>query len=355
VYRQASANTCRYDSSGGKTGLLVEEGDTNEVLYSSENNAAWVVSNATKSATGTSVISGKTPIRVTALGGSGYIEQTVAGLGGGDEYNYIIIESGNNTIADLEHAGISRVRLTFATGAVTQVSGASTYKGAYRVTPNGPNGGEVWILYHSITTGGAANLRYYPDPTGSDKFGYLHHCQGSYNDIHGTSPIVTQGVAVQREAEVITSSTVPSWWSDTEATVIASVERIFSNSETGVIFASSDASPDNYFLCSIGGAPPNSAILVVSIGGVSYSAAATDNITAGTISKAAFSHADGETYAAGNGDVSANAEQVGVPADASRFDIGQALGALYWLNGRIFNLKIVPKALNSTDLDARTT
>lgn len=356
VYRQAAANTCRFDASGGKTGLLIEEADTNEVLYSSENNAVWTVSNATKAATGTSIINGKTPIKVTATGASGYLEQSVATLGGSDMYHYAIVEVGDGTVADIESVGDSRVRLTFATGAVTQVSGASLRKGAYRVTASGPNGGAVWILYHALAAASTPSvLRYYPDPTGSSKFGYMHHCQGSFNDVHGTSPVVTTTVADQRGAEIITSATVPSWWSNTQTSVIASYERIFETIETAVIFGSSDGTTDNYCLYGVNGSAPNNATTTVVKTPDSALAADAEGLASGQVNKVAFSHKDGFTYASGNGSVSSNAAQTGVPADATRFDIGQGLGALFWLNGRIFSLVIRPIAFSSTELASITS
>lgn len=355
VYRQAAVNTCRYDSSGGRTGLLVEEADTNEVLYSSENNAVWTVSNATKTATGTSAISGKTPIKVTATGASGYIQQSVATLGNGSEYHYVIIEEGDGTVADLECNTVSRIRLTFATGAVTQVSGASTYKGAYKVDVTGPNGGDLWILYHSIfTVATPAVIRFYPDPTGSSKYAYLHHCQGSFSDVHGTSPIVTQGSPVSRDGDVITSSTIPSWWNDSACTVISKIEKIFDVAEQGTIFASSDGTANNFFLIGNDSSIPNSCLINVGVGGVVYSEAA-GSMPSGSINKAAATQSNGATYAAANGTVSANANQVGAPAAATRFDIGQALGAVYFLNGRIFSLVIRPSAMSTTEIDAYTT
>jgi hypothetical protein len=130
---------------------------------------------------------------------------------------------------------------------------------------------------------------------------------------------------------------------------------MFDSLVTGVILASSDGTADHYCLYGVAGSSPNNAQL--SVVKTPDSAIATDAgaLVAGQAHKVTYSHSDGFTYASGDGSVSANAAQTGVPADTTRLDIGQGLGALYWLNGRIFTLTIRPNATSSTDLDALST
>lgn len=359
AFRQAAANTCRYTSEGGRTGLLVESQDSNVLLYSSQNNAAWVKdAGITTDATAVSIINGKTAIKYTAAATTDKVYQEV-GTFAGTESLYMIVEAGTAATCDVElydqdtTTSYGRVSLTFSTGAVSTVSGAPDNAYAYKITDSGPNGGKTYYLVVDQSSGPAGNtrrVRFFPSTTAAG-YSYWHHAQlsesGTFNS---TSPIVTTTVSVIRDADVITSSTVPDWWSNSQITVLSSYERIFKTTGLGLIFASSNGAND-YFVAAANPGGDNSPATTVNVGGSLGSAASAAVMPSGQINKVGHSHKDGFTYAAGNGVASANGAVAGAPAAPNRFDIGQGFGALYWLNGRIFGMTIRPIALSGTDLE----
>ena len=360
VYRQAAANAFRFSSEGGRTGLLCESADENKALYSSENNAAWTTSNVTKSAEGNSIISGKTPIKCTATAAGGWIGQTV-GTTSADCYS-IIVEQGNSTVADIElydgtGGSVSIVRLTFSTGVVSQVSGASTKIGAYRITPSGPNGGATWLLHLTATGGGGTRtIRFYPDSATGNKYSYLHHSQLSTDHTHPLSPIVTTNAAVSRTADVVSTSTIPSWWNDSQITVYATAERMITIDEQGCIFVATNGGLTDYTLCTMDGTTgTNEARITVSIGGVTVDVSTLTPSPPGSKQRYAFSAKNGATYAAGSGGASANANQVGAPATPEVLSIGQAAGSIYFLEGRVYSISIRQTAHDTSALESWTS
>lgn len=359
VYRQAASNECRYSAEGGRTGLLSESSDENLLLYSSENDAAWTVSNATKSAEGTSIINGKTPLKVTASAAGGYINQTV-GTTATDCY-FIIVEQGNSTVADIEvydggGGTVSRIRLTFATGAVSQISGVSDFSGAYRITSSGPNGGATWILYVTASgLGGARSVRFYPDAITGTKYSYLHHSQLSTQQAHPTSPIVTQGSSGTRGNDVISSTTIPTWWNNDEITVLATIERMFYITEVGAIFLATNNATTDYVLLTADASGTNEGKATVNVNTVTYDSLSATAATYGSKQKYGLSAKDGSTYGASAGGAGPNGAQVGAPAAPERLDIGQGFGAAYWLEGRIYEIIIRPKAMSNTELENYTS
>lgn len=358
VFRLASANTCRFSAEGGKTGLLVEPSQENVLLYSSENNAAWAdTAGATTRSGGNEVISGKTPIGITVAATTDSVHQNIGVFSGGDESFYIIVEQGTGATADIGvydatgAALLTRVRLTFATGAVSTITGSPASSGAYQINATGPNGGKLFYFYlvtdTSAVGGNNRRVLFYPSTTavGSN---YLCHAQLTENKTM-TSPIVTGAASATRNADVITSSTIPSWWSQTQLSVITRHESIFPSDTYRALFTASDGTGDNYVLCAVNGSPVNPTLLVNVAAAGAVSSVPAVNLDPGSSHTLAYSQKTGATFAAGNGTAGANGGQVGAPT-ISRLDIGNALGVLYHFGGRIFSITMRPVAMSSTEL-----
>lgn len=356
VYKQAAANTGRYTRENGRCGLLVEGADTNVLLYSSENHATWTKDGGISSASATSIIDGKAAVKYTATNTTDTVYQDI-GIFDGNTSMFMIVEQGTAAKCRIEiydstaSASFGNIELTFSTGAVTEIGGSPLEAYSYKITDSGPNGGVTYILVVSNTTSAGNNRRVllYPSTAAGGAYTYWHHAQLSDSN-HSSSPIVTTTDPVSRDGDVVTSSTIPSFWNDNEITILSEYEKIFKGDDIHTVFASSNTAAD-YFLCSLAGSDNNPQTLVNVGGGGPSQALSAAVLSSGARNKVGHSHKDGYTYACGNGTASANAATAGVPAATDRLDIGQALGALYWLNGRIFSIAIKTSAFSDTELE----
>lgn len=202
---------------------------TNNVLYSSENNAAWVAFNMTKS-TALSIIPGKSSIVGTKTGPSGAVLQSGIGTySGSAECAWVIVEQGTSPIAEFtafnstDSQHVAYVRLTFATGDVTKVGGGAITFGSQKLKNTGPNGGAVWLVWasYTATAGKVRRFNFYAaGASGVDgQYSVLHHTQfeaGSYP----SSIIVTGAAAVIRQPDVLTANSISPWYNQSEGTVV---------------------------------------------------------------------------------------------------------------------------------------
>lgn len=188
---------------------------TNNVLYSSENNAAWAAVSSTITSSGVSVVPGKTPMLVTASFANGRATQAIGTLTGTTECVYAIAEQGTGATSRVmlfdgtTSSIVAQCTITWATEAI---SGAGTY-GATKLKAAGPNGGKLFLLWAS-GTGTAGNIRrynFYPDQTAGTGTAYLHHAQLEAG-ASPSSPIITTSAAVVRQPDLMPAITVAPWY-----------------------------------------------------------------------------------------------------------------------------------------------
>jgi hypothetical protein len=351
LYEYAAANSFRFSSECGRGGLLVEDAATNLCLYSSQDHATWASSGSPTKASGTSVITGKNSIKITATT-SEYIYQTVGTFSSGTETFAVLVESGDSTTCDIEvynattPASIARIRLTFATGAVTTVSGSADASGA-RVVGVGKNGGTMYMLWMQITGTELESRRVvvWPSPTTNGKFTYLHHAQLTESDVV-SSPIVTTTTSVTREQDVISSASVPAFYRQTGMSIVSEFSSCAASGQKAVI-SLTDGTVGNVALLFLN-AGVGSAALIISGATTAESSGVSASDTAQNA--IAMSYVSSSITAAMNGTASAGANPAGVPT-VSEMSIGSVLGSIYKFSGVIFSIKFIGSTLSGAGLE----
>jgi hypothetical protein len=354
VYRLMPADTFRYCYSSGRTGLLVEESQENLVLYSSVANAAWVnTGGSLTDTTCTSAIQGQTAPRHASAGANIGKSQDVGVFVGDNECLYALVESDTAASCDIQFyngtaaATVSRIRLTFATGAVTQVNGACDSSGAIRIGA-GPNGGVLWLLYQIKDTtaiaGATRRIVFYPDSAGAGGRTVRHHIQLTESALI-TSPIVTGAASNTRAADVIVSTRVPSFFNRGQISIVS--ECITSNDGAiQAVFAASDGTTDNLFAL-IKTAGTHGASLNYATTPYAETSGGSFALNEDVVFGGSFS---GTSIICASGGASGGSTAVGGFPVVSAASIGSLLGVAYWFNGKINSIKFIQSALSEATL-----
>jgi len=372
TYKFAAANTARYDSAGtsGRTGLLIEEGQTNLALRSSDfSNAAWVGANVTRTTANISelITGGTATLCTNVTATTNTVSQAVGTFADGQNYVvYAIVEEPASNAApsfDIQiynlTDGVSRgrTRLTFATGARSTVTTAPTDSGSYQIATAGPNGGRVWMLWIrylavAADAGDSKQVLIYPSSTTLATGSLIiHHCQ-FVNAFQPTSPIVTAGASAGRSDDDIVAASLPTWWNQSATSYLATIDVRSKPEVYGAVVIADDGSTDNAF--GLVHDSSDGATVLVFVATTPYVTAAAGAATDASPDKVGASQASNLTFAAIDGTASADGNQVGVPT-VTGWCLGSLLGLDYFLNGKILNLRIVNTALSAAELDAYTT
>lgn len=235
-YIEVAANVFVPDyrtSNGENLGFLSEPTATNLVLYSSENNAAWVGTNASKAAGTSSLIAGKTCFSIAQTDAAGYVVQTIGTYAGsGTETATAIIEQGANAVASrvvmwnaTDGAAVAIAEVNWSAETASLISGTGAVYVEWH--PTGPNGGKVCRLgiagYTSPAGSKARELRILPDATASNAVIYMHHAQLEAGTTRVSTPIVTLGASVNRAATILSISPLPAWFDQAQYTMFSDV------------------------------------------------------------------------------------------------------------------------------------
>jgi hypothetical protein len=371
MYKFAAANTARYDSAGtsGRTGLLVEEGQTNLALRSSDfSNASWVGAAVTRTTANISeLIEGGTATQITTAATGNTLSQSCGTFVTSQNYvaSVIVEESSSNPseTVDLQIYNVTdavsrgRTRLTFATGARSTVTTAPTDSGSYQIATAGPNGGRVWHLWirYAAVAGDNGDTKaiyvYTSAVTAAPANLIIHHAQ-FVNAFQPTSPIVTAGASAGRADDDIVSATLPSWWNQTATSMLATIDVRSKPEVYGAVVVADDGSADNLF--GLAHDSSDGAVCILYVATTPYTVVAAGAATDASPDKVGASQTDGLTFSAIDGTVSADGNQVGAPT-LTGWCLGSFLGLDYFLNGKIHDLRIINTALSSAELDAYTT
>lgn len=347
-----SANSLRfsvYDSTG-QSGLLVEDEQTNLCTYSSEDHASWGVFNATKAAS-LSCIDGKAGFKLTGSATNGQAGKNVGVFSGNPEVFYVIMESGDSATADISIYNATaanhalRVRLTFATGAVTTVTQTGTGPASGSINLGaGPNGGTLWLLWAKVTstTGNTRGMYFYSSTTTLGKYTYFHHAQYVAGEAV-TSPIVTTAASATRSADLITFG-LPSWLSDT-GFAAASRHNSFSDNSAGLqigFIALTDA--DNLFY--------TGALLSQPVAKLTHTAGTVDETVSinepDDYSCKVAANFNSSTLKASSAGTSGSAATGSTPTMDTVY-IGSGAGVLS-INGHMLSLKLMPTVVSDDAL-----
>lgn len=353
LFRVVAANTLRYCSAGGRTGLIVEQEQENLALYSAEpENAAWVEDGGIIKVASNSCIEGQVSSQLVTTGGAIGISQVI-GTFADETCLHVIAEEGTNPsfefgLYDETAAGyVVRLRYTKATGAITVVSGAADRYSVCVINPVGPNGGKLVSLSLSTDTSGinGNSLKAFFYPGLSVGYAYFHYAQLTA-DIVCSSPIVTAGTAATRSADAITSSTVPSFLNKGQGSVIA--EFLTANyAAVQGIFAVLGADITNSF--SIAKASGSDKATLIN-SGVTFGSSSANPINLNTEVIMGASFATGILLSASGGVASSNTVTDGVPS-FTQMSIGSLSGTSFFLNGKIFSIKFLTTAISAAGLE----
>lgn len=359
-YIPYAANTYCFSGENGRTGLVSDIGQTNQVLYSSEDNAAWVDFGTPTIASANSIIFGRTGRKITAGAAGDRTEQVIGTFSAGTESAYMIVEQGTAAAADLRiyddtgAAIVVRARLTFADGSVSIAAGTPVASGSRKISDSGPNGGVVWQLYftYTATSGNARRVSVYPAGTASSGYSYLHHVQVC-ETAFVTNPIITTSAAATTANNVITTSSLPPYWSTSGMSVITVAQNAIPEATGNPIIAVSDGSADN--LAALGNIGPTSIteFLAYFIATTDYTPTPVASLTDAAINTYGGSIKTGACVSAANGSASTPTSPAAIPT-FTRMDIGNTLGGSFW-NGRIFSIKLIAGVgLSATELAGLT-
>ena len=265
-------------------------------------------------------------------------------------YTYsVYLKQGNTTFSEIEIIDqgtvANRVRLTYATGVLTVVSGsptgtaASVGNGWWRVT----------ITYTFPAIGAADTLVIYPSTT-TGSIGQYCFAWGAQLEIgaFAASYIPTVASTVTRSADVATinGSLFSQWYSQTAGSFVA--EWALANANTTgryIVKAFSPSVAQGYGLW----VNSNSIDTRAWIGATSITAG---NASLTVANKASMGYRAGDNAASVNGAAAVTSSATG-PTDATYLEIGSA-GASY-LNGHIRNIRFIPARAADFQLQALTT
>ena len=242
------------------------------------------------------------------------------------------------------------MRLTFSDGTVTVAGGSVVASGSRKIASTGPNGGIVWQLYFTYTgtSGNARRVSDNPAGTASSAYSYLHHvqvCESAFV----TNPIYTQGSTVTTANTVISTSSLPPYWSTTGMSVIAVAQNTIPEVTGNPIIAVSDGTTDNF--AGIGNIGPTSIteFLAYYIATTDYTPTPAASLTDAAVNTYGGSIKTSSCISAANGTASTPTTPAAMPT-FTQMDIGNLLGGSFW-NGRIFSIKLIAGvALSATEL-----
>lgn len=356
-----AANTFRFSGHlGHRVGLVVEQAQTNVVPYSSEDHASWLETGSPTVATATSVIDGKSAIKITASSGASAIYKNVGTFTGNTETYMTIVEeqdAGQYTVTIFNATGASTVcavELDFGTGDTTVNTGTASRHGAVKLADSGPNGGALYLMYiqYSSTAGNTRRPIIYAD-TESLNTGTMivHHVQITEDDVVG-SPIVTGSGSVTRNLDAIVSTSVPTFLSDHNYSCFAKAGTLTSPAD-GVgmaIFSTNDAVGNDFHAFGMVGSTGARALSTTYLSGVNKDGASSSTITPSGDMSFADANTGVTNLCYGEGQKGAAATG-SLPATATRMDIGCNIGASCW-NGIIYSLRLLDGDLAEADYAA---
>ena len=335
-------------------GLLVEEQRTNLVTYSDQfNDASWaknnvtVTTNTTTSPDGTVNADTITSTSATTAGLVRSFASTAVA------YTFsVYLKQGNTTFSEIEIIDqgtvANRVRLTYATGALTVVSGSPTGT----ATSVGNGWWRVTIAYTFPAIGAADTLVIYPSTTtgsiGEYCFAWAAQLEAG---AFATSYIPTIASTVTRSADValISGQNFGQWYNQSAGSFVVDADS-YTVSTTDFVLTASDGTSNNRF--GLYRSSPNIGGYVVT-GNVTQMDLTRTPVAANTPYRAAVAATLNDGNTALNGSLAAGDTSITM-GTLDRLSIGANNGAGF-ISGHIRNIRFIPARAADFQLQGLST
>ena len=349
-----------FNADGTYKGLLVEPAATNLALQSENFITSWGLNNATVTANATTAPDGNTTadkIEITAASGS--ISQNFTSSA--TTYTFSVwLKQGNTTVTDIQIVDVLtlsyRIRLTWATGALSVVGGTATATKINELS----NGWFRISVTATLPAGGTDNISIKPAGDGlgtSGDYVYVWGAQLETGPI-ATSYIPTTTASVTRVKDDITLGSASSLIGQTEGTLYIEVDwRRASGQTQGLLFVSGTATPNENRIQIEANDPTSKLSMIVRISGTTEVFQGQSFSGYSGIQKIAFAYAnqDFELYRNGSSISSDTVGSLAALGTLTDIDLGQAYNTNNQANMWIRAVALYPTRLSDSEAEALTT
>jgi hypothetical protein len=365
VLMTAPAGVARFDCdpiTGKSLGLLIEEGRTNLLTYSSDfSNAVWIKNGATVTSAANVAPDGTQNAQLLVEDTSTGDHRTYQGstLTSGIAYTFSVYAKsfGRNLIQLFSNTGILyNVTFNLSNGTI-----ANTTAGTGTITPIG-NGWYICSVSNTsvatttvnrqirlVNTG--VNTSYTGDGYSGIYIGGAQLEAGSF----ATSYIPTVASTVTRAADQasITGTNFSSWYNQAQGSLYAESDDNGSNNNAAATLINMNT-PSYNLIAFYGPGVLNQARLLIRLDTGGYVINTTSSVTTQPIKQAA-SFKDGAVSCTANGILFVTNQNVNIPHSLNGLYIGYFSGTASYLTGHIRKLSYYPVALSSSNLVALTS
>ena len=344
-----------FNADGTYKGLLVEPAATNLALQSENFITSWGSSNATVTANATTAPDGNTTadkIEITAASGS--ISQNFTSSA--TTYTFSVwLKQGNTTVTDIQIVDVLtlsyRIRLTWATGALSVVGGTATATKINELS----NGWFRISVTATLPAGGTDNISIKPAGDGlgtSGDYVYVWGAQLETGPI-ATSYIPTASAQVTRVKDDITQTGAQSLIGQTEGTLYLEVDWREASGVSQYLFSVNDGTGSNRMVIL-----NTSGILYMytEAGGVNLNFNGESSSGYSGIQKFAFAYKtdDFELYRNGSSIATDISGSLAALATMTDIDLGQRYDASAQANMHIRAVALYPTRLGAVELEVLT-